>query len=242
MIFSIIDLILRLTLIVFFGVFLVQSYLNHKLAVQREETQAKKYFAAHIIFFLLSLISFIQAEVDLLHTNLMGSSIYPSWLIWEAKLGGESILVPIQSILFIGLLVPSILPIVYVIEKELLKFKFQILSLFGIGLLSILILTILVPSSISITIIPVLIGVFILCFSFISIYIKLMLNSDGEIKKSAIYSLVGWVLLVIGFVVVGIIIVLVGDVAEPTIYGVISHSIAIGGVILIFEGSRTLKK
>lgn len=235
MIFEIIDFILRVVLIGFFAAFFVQSINNFQTAKDKSESQAEKYFLAHMIFFFISLISFIQAEVDLFF------SIYPASFVWKAYLGEIIIQVPIQSLLFIGLLVPSIIPIVYVIERELLSFKFQILTGLGIIITGLLNVTIFIPVTITFTIIPVLVGTIILCLSFISIYFKLILDSDGFIRRSAIYSFFGWISLVIGFVVVGIIIVIAGDVAEPTFWGVVSHSIAIGGVILIFNGSRIIK-
>jgi len=234
-----IDVILRLILIAFFATFLLQSLMNYKKARDKGETQATRFFLAYSLFFLITLANFIHSEIQFQYINAYGVSMYdPAEL--PIQIGTMQFNADIHTIIFIGYLIPSLIPIVYIVEKELLKFKFQILTILGIGLSITFIIVLLIPSIISILFIPAGLGLLALCFCFISIYIKLIIVSDGIVKKSAIFSLFGWISLIVGFIFVGLIMSFLGFM-DTTEVGTIQHIIGIIGVILIFWGSRILK-
>ena len=113
-----------------------------------------------------------------------------------------------------------------------------------IGLITtlVLVLIILIPPIINYALIPGMIMILTLLISFYSIYFKLVFSSDGIIRKATLVSLIGWILLFMAYITFGIIIELSGFQIERIVSGIISHIIAIIGVILIFLGTRMLKR
>ena len=233
---DIIDFILRIVLMGFFALFLEQSILNYNNAKKKGENQAKTYYLAYIIFFALNLINFIQTEIDIQYTNIEGESIFPD-LGLMAQFGD----IPTKTIIFGFILIPSLIPIIYIIEKRMLQFKKPYLTMTGVIITFLVLLTFSIPSIAPFTMPVFAIGLVVLIFSFIFFYIKLVIISDGEVRKSATFSLTGWILLVLGFLVVGAVIFIIDPNANISLVGILTHTISIIGLILIFYGSRIVK-
>jgi hypothetical protein len=235
------DFILRLILMVFFALFLYQSILNYKKAKNLKEPRAERYFLGYIIFFLFALINFIIGEIDLQSINIYGQSIYP-FTDYVAQVGGSTFTLGIQALIFLAILIPSIIPTIYLIEKEIINLKYQILSILGIIITIFLVLVISMPPLITFVVIPVALGILILSFSFCLVYLKLVMNSDGIVRKSAFFSFIGWILTICGFMILGLISAISGTQTDPQLSAVIEHIVAIFGVILIYYGTHLARK
>jgi len=235
--YILIDFILRLILIGFFALFLIQSISNYNKAKEKGESKAKDYYLAYILFFAFSLINFIQTEIDLQYTNIFQESIYPDFGI-TTQLGD----MPTKTIIFIALFIPSMIPIMFIIENRIFNLKKPYLTIIAIVLLSLLIITIFFPIIAYITIVPIIFGLLIMILSIISIYVKLVLISQDEVRKAATFSLFGWILIALGILIIGGVIFLIYPSADESQVGILTHSISIIGVIFIFYGSRIVRQ
>ncbi|MGQ4875582.1 MAG: hypothetical protein ACP6IY_16055 [Promethearchaeia archaeon] len=235
--FALIDFLLRLVLMGFFTILLVQAIIQYHKAKMKDEPQAKTFHLAYILFYLLNLANYIQAEIDLQYQAFSGNSIYPNFGL--ISIFGN---VSSQTIIFIIFLIPSILPIMYIIEKRMLNFNKPILTSLGIFLIILTGISLIVKIAAYYLIIIVGIGLLILIIGFMSFYVKLAYISDGVVKEFALLSLFGWILIILGTIILGVILGIVYPHIDLSFLGTITHSISIVGVFLIFLGSLKIWK
>ncbi len=241
MLYLIIDFILRVFLMGFFVVFLYQCILNYRKTKSLKEPKAARYFLAYIIFYLFSLINFLIMEIDVQYGNLYEQSIFPI-IGYTIQFGGTTFQIKIQTLVLIAILIPSLIPILNLIEKEILKTKVQIITITGIIITGLILLVIFLPPIITFAFIPVFLGVLILPFSIVLIYLKLTLSSDGIVRKSALLLFFGWLLVFLGFILISVLRSLIGIMIDPILSAIIEHSIALIGVIFIYYGAHLARR
>jgi hypothetical protein len=225
---DLIDFFIRMVLIGFFVVFLINAIINYRNARKNKLEVSQKYFLAYFLFFLFSLINYLQTEIDI------HFSIYPPKEEgFTLQLGALITAIPVQTVITIVLLIPSLIPLIFIIEKYFLNWKRPYLTVIGIIMLIVFPIGIIVPDTITFVTIFIAVGLLLMIAGFLSIYFRVAIKSSGVVRKSAILTALGWLVQIVGFIIPS----LAGE-TDPVVQGLISHIIAIFGVIMIFLGMR----
>ncbi len=221
--YQLIDTIFRFVLMGFFSLFMIISFLNFKKAKDNELKVSAKYFLAMAIFFLASLVNYIQSEINLQF------HIYPD-IDFEITLASPPLLMAFTSIMFILIFIPSVLPVIYVIEKYFQKWEKPYVTLLGTITLLILIITIIFPVLTLVTLIISLISMTLMFILFLSLNIRMFIKSAGLLRKSAALMITGWILQLIAL--------LLPMPPMPTFEPILAHTIALVGTIILFYGMK----
>jgi hypothetical protein len=218
-----IDTILRIILMGFFLVFTIRSFMNFKDAKDNELDVSAKYFLSMSIFFLISLINYIQAEINLQF------HVFPN-IEYPIPLGTPPLMMPLTTVMFFLFFVPSVLPVIYVNEIYFQKWKNPYVTVLGIVSFMILFITITIPAFTLILLVISLITMVLMFLIFLSLYIKMAIKSTGTLKKSASMMIIGWLSLLFSL--------LVPLPFDPAIQPIFNHSIAIFASICLYFGIK----
>lgn len=218
-----IDTVLRFILMGFFLLFTIISFLNFKKAKGEQLNVSSKYFLSMSIFFLISLINYIQAEINLQF------QVLPT-IQYTIPLGSPPLVMPFTTVMFILFFIPSVLPVIYVNERYFQKWEKPYITFLGLISFVLLIITILSPQLTLITLAIGLTSMILMFLIFLSLYIKMAVKSTGMLRTSASMMIAGWILLLISL--------LIPLPLDILIQSIFNHSIAIVGTILLFIGIK----
>lgn len=216
-----IDLILRIILMSFFTIFFLLSLFNYRKVKAQDLKVSARYFLACAFLFLMSLLNYIQAEINV-HTQF-----YPD-LEWTVYFGLFPLYLPFNTVIFFIIFIPSILPLVYVIEIHFQKWERPYLTVVAVVSFFLFILALVVPAMTVINLFIAIVVLGLVLTLFTSLYVKMAIRAKGKLRASAI--------LIVSGLIIQLVSLLLPMPKVITYEPIISHTIAIIGNICLFIG------
>lgn len=234
-----IDFFLRLAAIVFYGISF--GYLLHLYGHAKEHDLAttRTFFLSFSLFFLFTMLNYLVSEINLFFEARGQPSIYPQVIpeTFSINLGFASFN-PVNSdvFLFFFFLLATI-PMTFAIEKYSIQRKVPavtLMGLVGLGLLAgEMVLDNILYSHVAIVYAYLMLVVMTL--GILHIYVKMILMTTGEPRKTAVFLTVGFVVQFVGLVITSLGLL-------PEGWGeVVGHGVSLAGMGLLFGGLVRMK-
>lgn len=213
----------------FFLYFLVHSLIRYQRARVKSLKATSKYYLAFGFFYFMTLINYVQNEIQLIIKNSTGSFPFPDLTIF-IMIFEETLQIESNSVFTLILFLISITPLIHVNETRFLNWNRPYLTMLAfIHMIASFI-------ALNFSYIPLLyavllvIGILMLMAGCASIHVKMYLKSEGKLKKYAFITLLGWFIYIMG--------VLFPIFIVPELHTILSHLISIIGACFIFYGTN----